>query len=410
MARLTSIWDDLLGKRLKNRRFLEKAQAQNLQNLVQAPVDLEFLLDDRDQDVGAHGNPDLGLHRVFGRAIKRLDSQMLLDPFEEKFHLPAALVQLRDCQGVQDKVVGQKNQTLAGIRIDILDTSEGNRLFGCRFDSCKPDGLIAAQPRPFVDDSLRPATVLEVFLGTRDEESHVRLKDVKSSEIDVASIHDIERAGFQGEKVEGLDVVHFPRGNVDKTGDVAAKVDQGVQFDGSLASAKTRPREERQTEIDGRGIESVNGLFEIDAQGVARIEFAGPRDKNGGEIGIDSPVAVLVGFGQGIACDRSTNANVIQFGFHGVQTDLDVAQAGPVSQLGKGHTQELIEARELAGAIVASVFAHAAVEIALGQEGHELGKQKRPGVHRQVLSTVFCGKDNQNAADKVEIDTAEKPP
>jgi hypothetical protein len=65
---------------------------------------------------------------------------------------------------------------------------------------------------------------------------------------------------------------------------------------------------------------------------------------------------------------------VIQLGFHGVQADFDVAQAGPVGQLRKGHAQELIEARKLAGAVVASVSAHAAVEFALGQEGHELRK------------------------------------
>src|ERR1700730_6401603 len=151
MARRVLYWDDLLGKGLKNRRFLEKPQAQNLQNLVQAPVELEFLLDDRDQDVGADGNPDLGLHGVLGRAIKGFDAQMLLDPFEEQLHLPAALVQLRNRQCVQDKVVGEKDQTLAGIRIDILDAAERNRIFGRRLDAGQPDGLIAAQPRQFVD-------------------------------------------------------------------------------------------------------------------------------------------------------------------------------------------------------------------------------------------------------------------
>src|ERR1700738_2810644 len=410
MARRGLYWDDLLGKGLKNRRFLEKPQAQNLQNLVQAAVDLEFLLDDRDQDVGADGNPDLRLHGGLGRAIKGLDAQMLLDPFEEKFHLPAALVQFSNRQRVQDKVVGEKHQALAGIRIDILDTSQGNRIFGCRLDSCKPDGLIAAQPRRFVYRTIRPATVLEVLLGTRDEESHVRLKDIQRREMDVTPVHDIERAGFHGKKVEGLDIGHFPRGNVDKTGDVAAQVDQRVQFDGSLASAKACPWEEGQTEVDRRGIESVNGLLQIHAQRVARIKFAGLRNEKRGEIGIDAPVAVLIGLGQCVACDLATNADVIQFGLHGVQTDFDVAQAGSVGQLSKGHTQELIEARKLAGAIVASVFADAAVEIALGQEGHQLRKQKRPGVHRQVLSTVFRGKYYQNAADQVEIDAAKKTP
>jgi hypothetical protein len=33
---------------------------------------------------------------VFGRAEERLNAQVLLDPFEEQFHLPAAFVELGD--------------------------------------------------------------------------------------------------------------------------------------------------------------------------------------------------------------------------------------------------------------------------------------------------------------------------
>ena len=303
----------------------------------------------------------------------------------------------------------RKTKSLAGFGIDILDASEGNGIFGRRLGARENDGLIAAESRGFVDGAFRPAAALEVLLGTRDEESHVRLKDVEPGEIDVASVHDVEGAGLQRQMVESLDIVHFSAGNVDKTGDVAAQVDQGVQLDGSLASAKARPREERQTEIDGRGIEGVDRLFQIDAQGVARIEFAGPGNEDGGEVGVDAPVAILIGFGQRVACDLAANADVIQLGLQGVQTDFDVAQAVPVGQLSKGHAQELIEAGELARAIVASVLADAAVEIALRQEGHELGEQKLPGVHRQVLSTVWRGKDYQDSARQVEIDAGKKP-
>jgi hypothetical protein len=90
---------------------------------------------------------------------------------------------------------------------------------------------------------------------------------------------------------------------------------------------------------------------------------------------------------------------------HGVQANLDVAQAGSICQLGKCHTQKLIEAREPADAIVPTVFADTTVELALGKEGHQLSEQELPGVHRQVPSKVFLGKDYQNSADQVEIDT-----
>lgn len=56
---------------------------------MEADVEPEALADDRHQDVDGDGDPDLIFDRIFRCAEERLDSQMLLDPFEEQFHLPA---------------------------------------------------------------------------------------------------------------------------------------------------------------------------------------------------------------------------------------------------------------------------------------------------------------------------------
>ena len=232
-------------------------------------------------------------------------------PFEEKLHLPAAFVEFGYRQCVQNKVVGEKDQALARFGIDILDPSERNRVFGRCLGAGKHDGLIAAESRGFVDGTVRSAAVLEVLLGTRDVESQVQMKDVESGEIDVTPVHHVAGAGLHGQVVERFDVVHFPAGNVDETREVAAQVDQGMQFDGSLASAESRPREESQTQSDRRRIEGVDGLFQFDAQGVAGIELPGLRDEDAGEIRVNAPIAVLVGLGQRVACDVPANACVI---------------------------------------------------------------------------------------------------
>ncbi len=48
----------------------------------------------RDEHVGGHGNPDLRLHRVLAVVEEALDSQMLLDPFEEQLHFQRRLGRL----------------------------------------------------------------------------------------------------------------------------------------------------------------------------------------------------------------------------------------------------------------------------------------------------------------------------
>ena len=46
------------------------------------------------QHVNSDCNPDLGLDGILGGPIKRFDTKVLLDPFEEDFDLPATLKQL----------------------------------------------------------------------------------------------------------------------------------------------------------------------------------------------------------------------------------------------------------------------------------------------------------------------------
>ncbi len=84
-------------KYLCNRNFLEKYNAENLQDFAQTQLDFQFLLDNRYQNVNADSNPDLSLHRVLGRAEKCFDTQILFDPFEEDFYLPAAFVKSSNC-------------------------------------------------------------------------------------------------------------------------------------------------------------------------------------------------------------------------------------------------------------------------------------------------------------------------
>jgi hypothetical protein len=67
--------------------------------------------------VNRDGDPDLCFDSVLDGAVKDFDTQMLLDPFEKQFDLPAAAIQLRDSQCRQGEMVGEEHQAFAGGRI-----------------------------------------------------------------------------------------------------------------------------------------------------------------------------------------------------------------------------------------------------------------------------------------------------
>ena len=79
------------------------------------------------------------------------DAQVLFNPLEKQFNLPALLVERRDCQGRQPKMVGQKDKSFVGFRIDETDTAQMLRILLPRVEGVKRDGLIKAQTCPLVD-------------------------------------------------------------------------------------------------------------------------------------------------------------------------------------------------------------------------------------------------------------------
>src|SRR4030065_386991 len=68
---------------------------------------------------------------------------MLLDPLEEQFHLPAALVERADGCRRKGEVVGQEHQRLAGLRILESDTAQILRIVLAAGGAGERDGLIA---------------------------------------------------------------------------------------------------------------------------------------------------------------------------------------------------------------------------------------------------------------------------
>ena len=63
-------------------------------------------------------------HGVLGDAIEDLDAQMLLDPLEEQFNLPAAAVQFGDAERGQREVVGEEDEVLLGVGVIVAYTPQ----------------------------------------------------------------------------------------------------------------------------------------------------------------------------------------------------------------------------------------------------------------------------------------------
>ena len=215
-----------------------------------------------------------------------------------------------------------------------------------RVDSRQGDGLVGTHPGRLVDGFGIHATIPQVLFGPGDEEGQAKGKSMKPFEVEIPSIHHVIRSGFGKQFVEDVHVVPYAFGDLDERGDVPPQIQECVEFDGRLPLPESRPRKEGEAQVDCCGVESIHRLFQFHSEGIVGIQIPGDPDQDLGEVGVDSPVAVLVGMGQRVPGDPSPDAPVIQLGANGPQARLDVAQTLPKGQLREGHAEKLVEAGE----------------------------------------------------------------
>ena len=116
-----------------------------------------------DEEIDGDGAPDLGAHGVGRRAVKGLDAQMLLDPFEEEFDLPATTIELSNGQRWPGEIVGQEDEEFASFGIAIRDAAQRDRIIVLSLQASHHAGLINPQAGGFVHGAGVTAGAAEVL-------------------------------------------------------------------------------------------------------------------------------------------------------------------------------------------------------------------------------------------------------
>jgi hypothetical protein len=304
--------------------------------------------------------------------------------------------------------VGQEDQRLAGFWIARPDAAQGDGIIVMGVQAGEHHGLVKTQTGGLVHRVGVTAGAAEVFFGAGDKEIAAWVEAMPAGEVEIATIHDVERAGFPDELVEEVDVMNIARGDNDDGGKVALERQQGVKFDGGLVLPKGGPRKERKAEVNGGGIQRIGGGLEFKMERLIGVKRGGLPNEDLGEIGKDAPVAIFVGTGQSAAGGGLADAGVVEFRTEGRQAGFDVPQAFASSQLGKRQHEELFISGEFADTAVAVVTGDTLVELVfreaveeLGEDGatfvHKVENRKNAGGHLQGIVAELKSKNDRTA-------------
>jgi len=381
-----------VGNQLIQWSFLEDRDAQNLQKRVEGNLQGQPLLNDRGKNIDRDGNPDLRFHGVLGSPQKSLDPKILLDPSEEQLDLPAELVKLSDRQRRKREVIRQEDQIAAVIPVIEANPAEPLREAFLRIESDQGDDLIGSHIRSSINRAGNKPITSQVRLGPDNEKRLALMKSKESAVIHVAAVEDIKTTGFKDEFIQNPHVVRFSIGNMDKRRNRTPQIKKRMKLDGAFILTEHGPRKKRQAQIDRGRIKGIDGVVQFEAEILVDIKGTRLGDEDPGKIGIDPPVASFIGMSQGIAGNLSAKSHVIKPAFHGSEAGLDIAKTFAKGQLGKGQTEELIEARKAFDLVVSAIPPNTFSKFVKREEIHNLGKDGRWGIHRSLLA----GKGDDN--------------
>jgi hypothetical protein len=127
------------------------------------------------------------------------------------------------------------------------------------------------------------------------------MDSIKAIEIQISTIDNIKGSWFEDQLIEDVDVVNLAMSDNNERGNTSPEVQEGMQFYSGFVGSEFGPREKRQTQIDGGGVQSIGRLIQFDTEGIVGVEAARLADKDLGKVRIDSPIPDLIGVSKGVA-------------------------------------------------------------------------------------------------------------
>jgi len=99
-----------------------------------------------------------------------------------------------------------------------------------------------------------------------------------------------------------------------------------MKFHRGFVRAKVCPGKQRETQVNGRGVEGIHGIRQVDAEFIVTIKFFCRGNQDLSKVCVDAPRARVVGVRESAARNLTAQSHVIQLGVLRAQARFDVSQ------------------------------------------------------------------------------------
>ena len=129
-------------KKFIQRSPFKEDLTDDIREYVKILFDMIHFQGNNKQQVITDGNPYLCEDCILGRPVERLNVQMLLDPFEERFDSPTLSIQFCNGNCFKREVIRQESIYNVLRKVLIDDQAQQIRILLGRKETCKADGLV----------------------------------------------------------------------------------------------------------------------------------------------------------------------------------------------------------------------------------------------------------------------------
>ena len=332
------------------------------------------LLGNGKQQVVTHGYPNLCEDRVLCSSEERLDTEMLLDPFEEEFNLPALSVKFRYGYCLKSEIIGQESIYIVGVVV-LVDYHPHHIWIALGNNRpSEPNALVADETSLLVNFPFLNDLKAHVVFSPGDIIRLPELKVVvKPPEIHIPLVHQVVSTCLNGQHVKSVHVIDLALAQPDECRDGTSQVKQSMHLEGSLVMMELGPGTEFQAEFNGAAVERIHHLVEAKTEVVTPVQSLSPGHKDLGEITVYLPVLPLVELRKsGLVHQFQTG--MVKLGRESGQRGLNHTKAGTSRELGIAHDLEMVTACELLRFVITLVFVNTFSQLIVGDKIHKLGE------------------------------------
>jgi hypothetical protein len=278
----------------------EQVEAEQRGQIGQGPIGLGEMMQPFEEQQGDQGCPNLNAERILAGADEGLHGQILLHRFEEQFDLPAFFVDGGDRGGAELQQIGEQHDLALVLLVPNDDTPEqaGTVLFG--LGTGETNDLITEDASMGGDLAVVDHLIGGIVFEPGDKVDFGLGPGSKQSVVGIAAVHGDDGTGIQGERISQFDIAAPGFGKQDIGGQVIVVVQQHMGLHAAFGAPELGPREKRQAQGDGGGIQREQFVLETELMALAaqRLLITELAERGPEQVFKQSRRAMFVGVGK----------------------------------------------------------------------------------------------------------------